>query len=108
MQLVTYMEYNYKTTSIPDHFLYSISEKDCTISKPLFVAESACFPQFPQIYLNLLTQGVLHRNHHHDLGARLLVSFSPQAKLLASRTASSSLISSVFSSSPLAADQQLS
>jgi hypothetical protein len=96
------MEYNYKTTSIPDHFLYSISEKDCTISKPLFVAESACFPQFPQIYLiNLLTQGVLHRNHHHDLGARLLVSFSPQAKLLASRTASSSLISSVFSSPPL-------
>ena len=31
--LIIYMEENYKTTCVPHHFLYSLSEKRCTISQ---------------------------------------------------------------------------
>ena len=51
------MKWNYETTCIPHHFLYSISENNRTIFKPPSLAKSAYFHCVACFYLRGITRG---------------------------------------------------
>ena len=94
----TKLQNNFHSSSFPLLHLWKRLH-NCTISKPLLLAESAYFHHFPYD-ISTLTYlwSPPHNHHHHDLGARELVTFSPLAKLLRGPQAP---VSSVFSSLPL-------